>query len=200
MSDGRMDVVELYRRSVHEFARRLPPRGSEGWSKPTPCTEWDVRALVEHIVSEELWAPPLLAGQTIGEVGDRFDGDLLGDDPLTAARQAADASVEAVEEFGPNRPLVHLSYGEEDSHEYIRQIAADHVVHAWDLAAATGGARVLDHQLVAEVSTWFVEREKLYRDIGSIAGRPDVSANTPQARLLVAFGRNPRWSAKHPSS
>ena len=34
--------------------------------------------------------------------------------------------------------------------EYLRQLVADHLIHAWDLAAATGGDRRLDHDLVAE--------------------------------------------------
>ena len=54
------------------------------WANPTPDTEWTVRDLVEHLVGEQLWVPLLLGGATIEEVGDRFDGDNLGDDPKTA--------------------------------------------------------------------------------------------------------------------
>ena len=57
--------------------RRRRPMGGA-----TPCTEWDVRALVNHVLGEIRWAVPLFAGSTIAEVGDRFDGDLLGDDPV----------------------------------------------------------------------------------------------------------------------
>jgi len=37
---------------------------------------------VNHLAGEDLWAPPLLAGSTIAEVGDRFEGDVLGAEPL----------------------------------------------------------------------------------------------------------------------
>ena len=86
-----MHVTDLHRRSVEGFVARLDalaPLDDDVWSAPTPCPEWDVRALVNHIVNEDLWTVPLMEGATIDEVGDRFDGDLLGDDPIAMARAA----------------------------------------------------------------------------------------------------------------
>ena len=155
-----------------------------------------MRALVNHVVGEDRWTPPLLEGATIAEVGDRFDGDLLGDDPAAAARDAAAEAVASVAERVPPAGTVHLSYGDEDMAEYVHQLSADHLVHAWDLAAATGGDTTLDPELVAAMAPWFAEREELYR-----AGRGDRSAvsstdrDDPAAQLLAAFGRDAGWSA-----
>ena len=66
------------------------------WSAPTPCADWDVRQLVNHVVGEDRWTKPLVNGRTIAEVGGSLDGDLLGDQPVAAARSAADEAVEAV--------------------------------------------------------------------------------------------------------
>ena len=55
---------------------------------------------------------------TIAEVGDAFDGDLLGEDPKGAARAAADEAMAAVGDRLPAGGKVHLSYGEEDIAEY----------------------------------------------------------------------------------
>ena len=30
------------------------------WHDPTPCTDWDVRTLVNHVTVEQLWVPPLV--------------------------------------------------------------------------------------------------------------------------------------------
>ena len=76
----------------------------------------------------------------------------------------------------PTGGKVHLSYGDEDVAEYVRQLAADHLIHAWDVAAATGGDTSLDPDVVDDVATWFAEREQLYRGAGIIGspGRDDV--------------------------
>ena len=190
-----MALETTYRRSV-EFWKGTVENVSGDWSAPTPCTDWDVRALVNHVVGEDRWTKPLVDGRTIAEVGDAFDGDLLGEDPKPLAMAAADEALTAVAERLPAGGKVHLSYGEEDIAEYISQLVADHLIHGWDLAAATGQSRDLDPDLVAEVAGWFRNREDIYRSSGAIAARPEVGANgNPQADLLIAFGRNPDWSA-----
>ena len=63
-----LDARELYRRASAEFTARVH-RVGDRWSAPTPCADWDVRTLVRHLVEEELWAPPLLGGATIGRQG-----------------------------------------------------------------------------------------------------------------------------------
>ena len=158
-----MDLTTLHERTVAEFVARVEAVPDATWSHPTPCTEWDVRAVVNHVVGEDRWTAPLLEGATIAEVGDRFDGDLLGDDPVAVAREAAAEAVASVAKELPSGRRVHLSYGDEEMGEYLRQLAADHLIHAWDVAAATGGDTTLDPELVAEIAPWFAEREELYR-------------------------------------
>jgi uncharacterized protein (TIGR03086 family) len=189
-----MDAANLHSRSVEEFLSRLETVGDR-WSAPTPCSEWDVRALVNHVVAEDLWTAPLMTGATIEEVGDRFEGDVLGDDPMTIARAAADAAVTATASAVVAGRTVHLSFGETPAEEYAYQLAADHVIHGWDLAAATGGDRRFGPELVEGLAAWFVEREELFRSSGAIAERPpDGGSSNPQDRLLEAFGRRPRWA------
>ncbi len=111
-----------------------------------------------------------MRGSTIAEVGDRLDGDLLGEDPRTSALDAASQATAVVAETLPTNGKVHLSYGDEDMTEYVAQLAADHLIHGWDLAAATGGDTDLDPDLVADVAAWFAEREDSYRSAGAVAG------------------------------
>jgi uncharacterized protein (TIGR03086 family) len=190
-----MALETTYRRSV-EFWKATVQEVSGDWAAPTPCTDWNVRALVNHVVGEDRWTKPLVDGRTIADVGDAFDGDLLGEDPKPLAMAAADEAITAVAEKLPAGGKVHLSYGEEDIEEYIGQLVADHLIHGWDLAAATGQQRVLDPELVAAVAAWFRNREEIYRSSGAIAARPEsTSSGNPQADLLIAFGRNPDWSS-----
>ncbi|HEU4908558.1 MAG TPA: TIGR03086 family metal-binding protein [Propionibacteriaceae bacterium] len=189
-----MALETTYRRSV-EYWKATVQSAPGDWSGPTPCTDWDVRTLVNHVVGEDRWTKPLVDGKTIAEVGDTLDGDLLGEDPKAIARAAADEALTAVAERLPAGGKVHLSYGEEDIEEYIRQLVADHLIHGWDLAVATGQHRSLDPELVAEVAAWFRDREAIYRKGGSIAERPtSAKSGDPQSDLLIAFGRNPDWA------
>jgi uncharacterized protein (TIGR03086 family) len=188
-----MDVSTLHARTVADFGARVAAVGAERWGGRTPCTEWSVRELVNHVVGEDRWTPPLVEGRTIAEVGDSLDGDLLGDDPASAARAAGDAAVASLAAGVAAGATVHLSYGDEDVVEYAHQLAADHLIHGWDLAVATGGDPSLDPDLVAAVAAWFADREELYRGAGVVAARVDAAADDPQSALLAAFGRDPAW-------
>ena len=90
-----MDVQEIYARSSTAFGERVHAVDGR-WNTPSPLPGWTVRRLVNHLVNEERWTPPLLDGATIEEVGSRYDGDLLGDDPVAAFDDAAAAALAAV--------------------------------------------------------------------------------------------------------
>ena len=116
-----MNTVDLYTRCDAAFRARLAAVDGR-WAAPTALPGWDVRALVHHIVVEERWAPPLFAGLTIDEVGDIFEGDQLVPDPLTAARDASGAALDAVREDGAMERTVHLSFGD-DARRGVRPAA-----------------------------------------------------------------------------
>jgi uncharacterized protein (TIGR03086 family) len=186
-----MDASELHRRAVAEFGARVDAVGNQ-WAVVTPCDGWDVRALINHITYEDRWTAPLLAGRTVADVGDQFDGDLLGDDPVGSFAAASTEAVEAATRIDP-AAIVHLSFGDVPASEYLHQLAADHLVHGWDLAAATGGDRHFDEELVSDIADWFADREAGYRDGGVIGPRVRASSDDPQDKLIAAFGRDPSW-------
>jgi uncharacterized protein (TIGR03086 family) len=185
------DVQKIYSSCSVAFGDRV--HAVQGrWDIPTPLPGWTVRRLVNHLVNEERWAPPLLSGSTIDEVGSRFDGDLLGDDPVAAFDDAAAAALSAVRAEGALDGIVHLSFGDHPAREYAMQLAADHLVHAWDLARAIGADETLDTDAVSTVREWFEAMETTYRDMGVIGPRVELpTAAGPQAQLLAMMGRTP---------
>jgi uncharacterized protein (TIGR03086 family) len=188
-----VDTATLHHRAVDFWESQISGIGEDQWTAATPCTDWTVRDLVNHVVSEELWTVPLAHGSTIAEVGDRFAGDVLGSDPVATCHHAAAEAAAAGDEIAPDAK-VHLSYGDEDAAEYLHQLAADHLVHGWDLAVSIGGNTHLDPELVQEVGTWFAGREDAYRASGAIGPHLDATGD-PQTDLLAAFGRDARWAA-----
>jgi uncharacterized protein (TIGR03086 family) len=189
------DLVALFGRAVADFTGLVRAVDDAQWRAPTPCSDWNVRALVNHIVFERLWVPPLMAGQTIEEVGDRFDGDLLRAGAVAMASRSGDEAVAAVAEPGALDRTVHLSFGDAPAEEYVRQLLADHVIHGWDLAAALGLDTSLDPVLATAVADWFAAQEEGYRDSGIIGPPVPVPDDAdPGDRLLGAFGRDPDWA------
>lgn len=191
-----MDLTTLYHRTVESWAERVNAVATDQWDEPTPCADWSVRDLANHVVGEDLWTIPLVHGKTMEEVGSELDGDLLGEDPIARALRAAGDATSVVAEVLPTGGKVHLSYGQEDMSEYVHQLAADHLIHGWDIAAATGGDTRLDPHLVTEVGRWFAEREEMYRSAGVIGPRSGL-AGDPQGDLLAGFGRAADWGPNH---
>lgn len=186
------DLIDLYRRAIEEFGRRVRAVDFAQWPLPTPDEEWDVRALVRHLVYEELWAPPLLAGATLEEVGDRFDGDLLGEDPKGAWEAAARGAVAALPDDADLSGRVHVSFGQISAEEYVGQLTADHTVHAWDLARAIGTDENLDPELVEFAYATFAPQIDEWRRAGIFGAKVDVPPDaTRQAQLLALTGRKP---------
>jgi uncharacterized protein (TIGR03086 family) len=191
-----MEIVDLHRHACNTFVAAVVGIRSEQWTAPTPCPGWDARALVNHVVAEDLWTVALFAGATVDEVGARFDGDVLGDDPVAACGAAASDAVRAVGSPGALQGTVHLSFGDTPGEEYAWQLFADHLIHRWDLAVATGASTHLDPGAVEACAGWFATREELYRSAGAIGARRPVPAGADaQTHLLAAFGRGALTSA-----
>ena len=185
-------LVSQFGRAVEEFGRRVEAVAADQWSAPTPDTDWDVRALVNHLVVECLWAPPLLEGRTLGEVGDRFDGDQLGDDPQATWRWASAAAVAAVETEGVLDRIVHVSFGDIPGREYVSHLTCDHLIHAWDLARAIGGDERLDPDLVEFAFGYLEPQVDGWRVAGVFGPSVDLPPGADrQSALLALSGRRP---------
>jgi uncharacterized protein (TIGR03086 family) len=184
-------AIDMYRRSVEEFGQRLMAIGPDDWARRTPCTDWSVRDLVRHLIYEDLWAPPLLAGATIADIGDRFEGDILGADPQAAWKDAANAALAAASEDALGR-TVHLSFGDFPGGEYLGQLTADHTIHAWDLARGIGGDERLDPELVEFVRAFMEPQVEQWAAAGVFAPPVPVPGDADlQTKLLALTGRTP---------
>ena len=181
------DIPELHRRAIQGFGDRLRAVRDDQWHLPTPCTEWDVRMLVNHVTGENLWTVPLFAGQTIEEVGDSLAGDILGDDPRATWDGSEGPAIAAVQEPGAMERMVHLSRGLTPGLDYATEMLFDYTIHAWDLARATGGDEKLDPEVVAFCTEWFGAVEDAYRAVGAIAERPPIPDDADQQTLMLAM-------------
>lgn len=184
------DALSLHATALEEFDRRVRAVRSDQWHEPTPCSDWDVRMLVDHLVTEQLWVPLLLDGATVEDVGDRFDGDQLGDDPVAAWARASAAAREAFAAPGALHRPVELSYGRRPAEGYCEEMTMDLAVHAWDLARGIGADEQLDPDLVAAVHEGVQRHAEALASTGLFDPPVPVGEDADtRTRLLALLGR-----------
>lgn len=115
---------------------------------PTPCESWDVRALVNHMVSAPRFAANLVAGTRQVDPDDR---DFAAGDIVALYNQTADATLEAFGEPGALRRPVRLPFGERPAAFLMFFVTSDQFVHAWDLARAAGNSTDIAPRLASEL-------------------------------------------------
>ncbi len=188
-------TLNRFEAALDAFDSTVHPVTTEQLTDRTPCEEWDVRALLNHVVGEAAWMSPLLAGRTIAEVGDELTGDLLGTDPCAAWHHWSGAAHTAAAEAGAMNRTVHLSYGDEKSESYCEQVTFDLLVHSWDLARATGRVDRLPVELVAWAREWVAPVIAMYQQAGIVAAPLQVAPDAdPQTQLLALVGRSADWA------
>jgi len=184
-----MDDTAAFRRSSEAFVERARQIGPDQWTASTPCAEWDVRALVNHVAGEWLWVDELMAGRTIAEVGDRLNGDILGADPMATLLRAQRAATSAFEDPGAMDRTVHLSFGDMPASGYAKQMAVDGVIHSWDVARAVGKGETLDPELVQLAWDDLSEHAEEWRAGGAFAEAKEPADDSLQAKLIALTGR-----------
>ena len=140
------DIVAQYDRALAAAQRIADGVRPDQWSAPTPCTEWDVRALLNHVVTGNL----LFTANIRGEEPPDRTRDHLGGDPAAAlaatGRELRDAFVEpGVMDRTHPTPL-----GEMPGPVLVNMRTTELMVHGWDLARATGQPADLPEDLAEQ--------------------------------------------------
>ena len=185
-----VDLPAVHERALDLTGRYVASVKDQQWSDATPDEEWDVRALVNHVVSGNFWVSPLVEGKTIEEVGNRYDGDVLGGDPAAAYQQSATEAAAAFNAEGAMQAPCAVSYGPVPGEIYAGHRFIDVLIHGWDLAKATGQDTTLPADLV-EAAFEVVEPQK---DLLAASGMFGSNVQVPegadrQTQLLAELGR-----------
>ncbi|MFF5856324.1 TIGR03086 family metal-binding protein [Streptomyces sp. NPDC012751] len=174
--------------AIDRFGARVHAVDGHRWNDSTPCSEWTVRDLVNHLVSEHLWVPHLLAGEGVEQVGDRYDGDVVGADPVRAWDEAAERSL-AAWKGADLSGTARFSFGEAPLTVYADQILVDLTVHEWDLARGTGQPERLDPAAVDQGLAYARANAERMASLGIIAAPVHTTSTDPADQLLSLLGR-----------
>ena len=178
-----LDPVVLFDRAAGHAVAMAATVRPEQLHEATPCTEWDVEALLGHMVAG--------TGYLLGAVG--LDVGTVGIDGASY-RGAVARCVEALGRPGvlDGRCLSPAGF-EWSIGEAVAGTAMDQLVHTWDLAVAIGGDRRLDPDLAEACLAMFVpQMPEVGRAAGFVGPEVAVAADaSAQDRLLGAMGRHP---------
>lgn len=155
----------------------------------TPCAEYDVRALVGHLLQ---WGPPL-EGAGRKEIlppreADLTDwrGDLLAQLDRTTEAWAPAAAWEGTTFMGGPTEMPAAVIG--------GMIAGELAVHGWDLAVATGQKLSLPDETLEYLLTEMAGAAAQGREMDLFGPEVPVPADAPTLdRILGLTGRDPAW-------
>ncbi len=165
MADDTTNPMLTAMAAINDNAVRLIGEiGPDQWEEKTPCTEWNVRDLVNHMVgttrffqaSASRTAPPAPA-----------EGDQLGDDPVAAFRQVAQDTLAAWTAPGATEGSVEVP-AEMPAVAALGINLLDTGTHCWDLAQAIGADHGLTDEQVALIDQ--CSRQTVSDEVRSHAG------------------------------
>lgn len=200
------EILELFLTGQRAFTDRVHAIGDR-WHAPTPAGGWTVADLVDHLISEHRWLPPLLHGLDLASAEEVVQGtrDLPVDGGVGANHaelwdEAAAASADAVIAPGVLDRTVDLSRGTTPAPQYLTEMTVDLCIHAWDLGRSVGHLDPLPAPLV----TFALEQVGRWGDLSGWtdpSGATYFAAPVPVAddasdedRLVAVSGRDPQWS------
>jgi uncharacterized protein (TIGR03086 family) len=182
-----MDMINVYADAIQRNQKRVENVRTDQLDGATPCTEWTVRALLDHIIGGyRMFATAL--GAPVPEVAD---------DAAAAHRAAGDAAVRAFGAPGALQRSLVLPVGEVPGEAALGLALTDAIVHGWDLAKATGQDTTIDEPLATMLLAGL--EQSITADMRQPGGGMPVfappvpiEAGRPAGDRLVAFlGRQP---------
>lgn len=183
-------------RAITASGRLIALVGAEQWSNRTPCPDFDVRALVNHLVFGKRLFTGILNGDPLPAAAGlpRLRAtDWLGDDPLAAHNGTGEALLAAFARPGVLERVFAAPIGSVPGAVLLHLRVTEELVHGWDLACATAQPAVLPEDL-AEQELAF-SRSVLDNSVpraGRFGEPQDVPDSAPAIDRLAAFlGRTP---------
>ena len=183
-----MDDLEILASILGKTGDIVAGTQRDQWEQATCCPEFDVEALLAHIVG---WAQVFAAAAT----GDTYDGDPtsypLGDGAASDFRAAATDIVDGWRAHGTDRKVTLMS-GEMPGQMVLNMTFMEYLTHGWDLATATGQpVQFTDAEAEETLRRAQQTLQPQYRGQG-IGEEVEVPPDAPVLDRLVGFmGRRP---------
>ncbi|NKQ53626.1 TIGR03086 family protein [Amycolatopsis sp. K13G38] len=194
-------IIDRFVTAGAGFERLLRSVRPGQWASPTPCSEWNVRRLVNHVARGNLNYVALLEGGTGAEFLRMRDLDALGGDPVATYAASVRNCAEAFARPGVLERTLDYPLGPVSGGQALAVRTTDTVIHTWDLARALGAGERLDPGLVAwiddhldEIYAGLAETPVADGTTHRFFAAPPATLTADasrQSRLLHRMGRKP---------
>ncbi|MGC4993857.1 TIGR03086 family metal-binding protein [Nocardia salmonicida] len=165
-------------------------------SDPTPCAEFDIRALLNHLL---FWGPSLVGAARKEAVeppaAAETDIDLTAGDWPTALDAHLDALATAWTDPAAWRGVTHMGGPTELPAPLVGgMVVGELIVHGWDLARAVGVTPHWDDDFLRTTYDETAATAEQGRQMGIYGPEVPVDATAPLLdRILGLTGRDPSW-------
>ncbi len=185
-----MSQVEMMRKVIVETKRVVAGIEPDQLTNATPCVDWDVHALLNHITGGATMFAECVQNGSISddEMGRLMTTDLVEGDYRQAFGAAADRATAAFDAPGALDRTVKLPFGEMPAGVALQIAIFDVATHALDLAVATSQRQELDPEVLQ--AAWDSAQSMLtpeLRAAGLFAAPREVATDAPLAERLLAF-------------
>ncbi|MGH9055004.1 MAG: TIGR03086 family metal-binding protein [Acidimicrobiales bacterium] len=188
-----MDALEALERSRAGFGRRLEAVESTDWARSTPCSEFTVRDLANHVVAGCRVYTLLLSGAPAAEAvsikwTDKSGPELLADWTVVGGEMMAGFRAP-----GALSGIVHHPAGDLPGEMLAGMRVTEFTLHGWDIARTVGGDEALDTGVVEWLLPVLTPRMPEFVAAGYFRAPsgPIGDDAPPQAKLLHLTGRHP---------
>jgi len=180
---------DRYRQALDLFGTVVDGVDDTAWANPSPCDGWSAAAVVGHVIHGSRIILAIATGEPpVPPAGDPTA--VAGEDPARAWH-ARRAEIEQILDGLDLDALVDTAQGVMRIDDGLGRAVIEPLVHAWDLATATGRDLRLPDQLVTPLLAGIEPVEGLLRTSGMFADRVHLPSHAPdQQRLLAPLGRN----------
>jgi len=192
-----MDLHEEMAAAAAEDARVVSGAADHPLEGPTPCTDWDLRTLLNHTI---LWTAYSAERRARDEpLPDELTSTDFTAQPGYAEAYAAqlDKAVAAWSDPAAWNRELNVMGNPTPSDGVGALLLAEMVLHGWDVARATGQDFHCDGPLLAAAAQAVADNAELFRQYQGFAAEVELPAGASDFdRLLAASGRDPGWTAR----
>jgi len=187
-------ALEDYRRAWRRVESVAASASRSAWKRPSPCAEWTAHQVAGHLIDGQRQVQALIEGATriVGQSDPAALAELADGDPAAALHESARAVEVSLRNLSPEAS-VSTARGLLRVEQVLAIALIEPVIHAWDLAVATGQPETLDACMVATLLRGVEQVGNELVATGMYApALPVPQGATETERLLAALGRRSR--------